>query len=148
MNKQDREALNELKKYEMEVIEKNMLERAITQNDDYNDFEYSELKYILNCLKAKHDLFVRITFNIELLVEIFICVTVTFCTSLPILISCAVNVTIILILYLAWQYACKCSFERITNFLSGKCNLHRFENNAAVDIDGFRPFTIIIPNNK
>ncbi|MBD5444287.1 MAG: hypothetical protein HDR29_01920 [Lachnospiraceae bacterium] len=148
MNKQDREALNELRKYEMEVIEKNMLERATNQNKDYNDFEYSELMYILNCLKAKHDLFVKVTSNIELLIGILLCTTVALYTSLPMLMSCVVNVIIMLILYSVWRYACRCSFERITNFLSGKCSLHRFENNAAVDIDGFRSFTIIIPNNK
>lgn len=148
MNKENREALKELRKYEMEVIEKNMLERTIIQNDDYNDFEYSELKYILNCLKAKHNLFVKVTSGIEFLVGMFTCATITLCTSLSVLISCSVNVIVILILYFVWQYTCKCSFERITNFLSGKCNLHRFENNAAVDVDGFRTFTIIIPNNK
>lgn len=148
MNKDEKEALRELYKYEMEVIENSLLKKAIENNTDYSSFEYAELKHILNCVKAKHDLFEKITYNIELLVGIFICAVVNFCTPLHMIMSFAVDVIIMTILWSVWRYACKSSFERVENFLRGKCELHRTDKLVNVGIDGFRPFTIELYNNK
>lgn len=146
MNKEEREALKEVQRYEMEVIEQKLLEKAAAENADYSNFEYTELQHILNCIKAKYDLFVKVTFNIELIVGTMFCATVTFFTSLPNLLSYAVNVIIMLILYFVWRYACKCCFEQVTNFFAGKCKLYRNKNYVQIDVDGFKPFIIQMPN--
>lgn len=133
--------LEKMRAYELEVIEKNLLSSAINDNSDYKNFEYIELTIILNRLKSDHKSIMKAT-NI---IELFVGIIVGFCSGLFLSFPLSLIIFPILgILICCRRHICNVEYERIYNFLNGKCRLCRIGNAVRIEIEGFNAFSMNI----